>query len=97
MAIIETCRWSVHYDSYPACCPDNPNYNPKASTEECDDYSGCKYSGDFAAIGHKSFSYVKSNNLIAFYDNSDPSGKKFMTNYGGKQIKLTKGTVSFTA
>ena len=87
----------TYYDSYPACCPDNPNYNPKASTEECDDYSGCKYSGDFAAIGHKSFSYVKSNNLIAFYDNSDPSGKKFMTNYGGKQIKLTKGTVSFTA
>ena len=48
----------TYYDSYPACCPDNPNYNPKAPTGECDDYSGCKYSGDFAAIGHKSFSYV---------------------------------------
>ena len=87
----------TYYDSYPACCPDNPNYNPQASKEECDDYSGCKYSGDFAAIGHKSFDYVKSNDLIAFYDNSNASGSQFMSKYGGKQIKLTKGSVSFTA
>ena len=59
----------TYYDSYPKCCPDNPNYDPKASKEECDDYSGCKYSGDFAAIGHKSFDYVKSHDLVAFYDN----------------------------
>ena len=60
------------YSSYAFCCPDNPNYDPKASKEECDDYSACEYAGDFAAIGHKSFDYVKSNNLVAFYDNSDP-------------------------
>ena len=85
------------YSSYAECCPGNPNYDPKASKEECDDYSACEYAGDFAAIGHKSFDYVKSNNLVAFYDNSDPSGKKFMTNYGGKKIKLTKGSKTFEA
>ena len=85
------------YSSYPKCCPDNPNYDPNASKEECDDYSGCKYSGDFAAIGHKSFDYVKANDLVAFYDNNNASGSHFLSNYGGKQIKLTKGSVSFTA
>ena len=87
----------TYYDSYPKCCPNNPNYDPKASKEECDDYSGCKYSGDFAAIGHKSFDYVKSHDLVAFYDNSNASGSHFLTNYGGKTITLTKGSVSFTA
>jgi hypothetical protein len=44
-----------------------------------------------------SFDYVKSNNLVAFYDDSDPSGRNCKKNYGGKTIKLTKGSVSFTA
>ena len=30
------------------------------------------------------------HNLIAFYDNSDPGGKNFNKNYGGKNITLTK-------
>ena len=87
----------TYYDSYAKCCPNNPNYDPKASKSECDDYSACKYSGDFAAIGHKSFDYVKSHDLVAFYDNSNPSGSNFNSKYGGKTITLTKGSVSFTA
>jgi hypothetical protein len=87
----------TYYNSYPACCKNNPNYDPKASKEECEDYSGCKYSGDFAAIGHKSFDYVKNNNLVAFYDNSDPKGTHFNSKYGGKKIKVTHGSKSFTA
>ena len=87
----------TYYESYPRCCPDNPNYDSKAPKDECDDYSGCKYSGDFEAIDHQSLSYVKSNNLVSFFDNSNSSGSNFMKNYGGRQIKLTKGSVSFTA
>ena len=49
----------TYYNSYPFCCPKSPNYDPNAPTDECDDYSGCKYMGDFAAIGHKSIDYVK--------------------------------------
>jgi hypothetical protein len=85
------------FTSYPACCPNSPVYDPNAPTDECDDYSGCKYMGDFAAIGHKSFSYVKSHDLIAFYDNSDPDGANFNQRYGGKTIRLKKNGKTFTA
>lgn len=87
----------TYYDSYPMCCPDSPNYDPNADTEECDDYSGCKYMGDLAAFqsdsnpdGHKSLDYVKSHNLVAFYDNSDSKGKNWASNYALKTIQITK-------
>jgi len=85
------------FTSYPACCPNSPVYDPNAPTDECDDYSGCKWMGEFAAIGKKSFSYVKSHNLVAFYDDSDRSGKNFMKNYGGKTIRLKKNGKTFDA
>jgi hypothetical protein len=47
------------YSSYPTCCRNSPNYDSRASTEECADYSGCTYLGDFAAIGTQSFDYVR--------------------------------------
>lgn len=87
----------TYYDSYPMCCPESPNYDPKADTEECDDYSGCKYMGDLAAFqtasnpdGHKSIEYVKSHNLVAFYDDSDPKGKNWASKYALKTIQITK-------
>jgi hypothetical protein len=85
------------FTSYPACCPGSPVYDPHAPKDECDDYSGCKYMGDFAAIDHKSFSWVKSHDLIAFYDDSDRSGKNFNKKYGGKTIQLKKGNTTFNA
>jgi hypothetical protein len=85
------------FTSYPACCPDSPVYDPNAPTDECDDYSGCTYMGDFAAIGHKSFSYVKGHDLVAFYDDSDPNGKNFNKKYGGKTVQLKKGGKTFSA
>jgi len=88
-ALSSTAKFT-YYNSYPACCPNSPNYDPKADTTECDDYSGCDYIGDFAAIGHKSLSYVQSHNLIAFYDDADPSGSNFNNKYGGKNITVTK-------
>ncbi len=87
----------TYYDSYPQCCPDSPNYDPKASTEECDDYSGCKYMGDLAGYvtpsnpdGYKSFDFVKSNNLIAFYDDSDRTGSHWLDKYALRTINLKK-------
>jgi hypothetical protein len=85
------------FTSYPACCPGSPVYDPRAPRDECEDYSGCKYMGDFAAIGHKSFNWVKSHDLIAFYDDSDPNGSKFDKKYGGKTIQLKKGNQTFNA
>ena len=29
----------TYYHSYAPCCPNNPNYNPSASTTECVEYS----------------------------------------------------------
>lgn len=85
------------YTSYAACCKNSPNYNPKASKSECSDFSACKYLGDFAAIGHKSFDWVKSNNIVAFYDNSDPNGKSFKSKYAGKKIKIRAHGKEFIA
>jgi hypothetical protein len=85
------------FTSYPACCPTSPVYDPNAPTDECADYSGCKYMGEFAAIGKQSFDYVKSHNLIAFYDDSDPNGKDFNNRYGGKTIHLKKDGNTFDA
>ena len=85
------------FTSYAACCKNNPNYDPHANKEECEDYSACKYSGDFAATSHKSFEWVKSNSIIAFYDDSDKGGNKFLKKYGNKQIKLRKNGKEFTA
>lgn len=85
------------YQSYAPCCPGNPNYDPKADTEECDCCSACDYPGDFAVIGHKSFDYVKSHDIVAFYDNSDPKGSNFNKRYGGKTIKLRFNGNEFSA
>lgn len=85
------------YTSYPRCCKGSPAYDPHASKEECEDYSGCKYQGEFAAIGKKSFEWVKDNAVVAFYDNADKSGREFNKKYGGKKIRLRKNGKEFTA
>jgi len=80
----------TYYTSYPACCPNSPTFDPSAPTEECDDYSGCEYIGDFAALGHKSLYYVQHHNLIAFFDANDPKGIHFQENYGNRTIEIRK-------
>jgi hypothetical protein len=94
VASLSSTARNTYYDSYPKCCPASPNYDPKAPTDECDDYSGCKYMGDFAAFctnsnpdGHVSIDYVKSHNLISFYDNSDKTVQLTKT-YNGKTYKF---------
>mmetsp|Transcript_28092 Transcript_28092/g.38636 ORF Transcript_28092/g.38636 Transcript_28092/m.38636 type:complete len:196 (+) Transcript_28092:42-629(+) len=78
------------YESYPMCCPDSPNYDPSAPVEDCDDYTCCEYSGDFAALGHKPLEFVEKNNLVVLYDNKDPDGEKWHENYGNKTIEISK-------
>lgn len=85
------------YTSFPTCCKKSPAYDPKASKEECEDYSGCKYMGQFAAIGTKSFDWVKGHNVVAFYDDADKKGSQFNKKYGGRKIKLRKNGKEFEA
>jgi hypothetical protein len=90
----------TYYESYPRCCcgqdidgkptPISPNCDPKAPKDECDDYSGCKYMGDLAAYGHKSFDWVQSHNIVSFYDDSDPNNKNWDNNYAKKTIRIDK-------
>ncbi len=43
----------TYYDSYAACCPKNPNYDPNADKSECQDYSACEYPGEFECLDNK--------------------------------------------
>lgn len=82
------------YTSYAPCCKENPNYSPSASKGECEDYSACKYSGMFAfGGGKKSYDWVKSNNIVAFFDKS----AKGAGSMAGKQIELRKNGKVFRA
>jgi hypothetical protein len=67
------------FTSYPACCNGSEAYDLKAPKTEGADYSGCKYQGDVAAIGHNACNWVKNNTIVAFYDDHDKSGKNCNT------------------
>jgi len=89
---------STHYMSYAPCCKNNPNYDPKASTKECDWYSACKYPGIFAATSEKmSYEWVKNHNIVAFFDKANPSQADFKRLYAKKRIKVCKGKICFIA
>ena len=78
--------WTT-YTSYACCCPNNPNYDPTCPTEECEDYSACKYPGDFAFIDHQSFDWVKSHDIVAFFTTNDtPAGTKMK--FARKHLKV---------
>ena len=83
----------TYYESYPRCCKDCGNYDSSAPKDECSDYSGCKYCGDFADGSHESLSWVKSNDIISFFSVDGGWNSK----YKDKKVQLTKGSVSFTA
>jgi len=85
------------YTSYPFCCEDSPVYDPEADKTECEEYSGCEHEGDFSVLGHESLEWVKSHDLVAFYDDRDKNGTHFNENYGGKQIQLRKNGKELTA
>ena len=81
------------YQSYPMCCKD-----PHAPyQEECTDYSGCEYQGDFANGKHLTLSQVKSTDIISFFDAKHPSESYWRNNYMNRKVKITKNGVTFTA
>lgn len=60
--------YATHYWSYPPCCKNSPNYDPRASTSECTSFSGCQYMGMFAGLqGQQSFDWVQNNNIAAVF------------------------------
>jgi hypothetical protein len=79
----------TYYNAYPKCCPNQANYDPTYPTTECQYYNGCAHPGSFAAIGQRSLDFVQSTDIIAFYDNSDPTGANFQKKWGNKYITIT--------
>ncbi|KAL4420741.1 hypothetical protein ABPG75_010397 [Micractinium tetrahymenae] len=60
------------YWSYPDCCHD-----PSADQTECDDYSGCQWEGQFAALdGKQSKSWVMENNIASFFESPNSQNRK---------------------
>lgn len=77
---------ATFYHSYPPCCPDSPTYSSGASKSECDDYSGCKWMGQFAAVGKKSYDWVKSNDIAAFFETGGAGSWK--SKWANKSIQI---------
>lgn len=77
-----TATW---YTSYPECCHDK-----KADQSECEDYSGCKYEGMFAAFnGKKSKDWVKANNIVAFYAPPNAQNRKeWAARWKNKRLRI---------
>jgi hypothetical protein len=48
-------------------------------------------------VGHKSYDWVQSHNIVAFYDDSDPTGSNFEDTYCNRKVKISKNGVSFEA
>lgn len=79
----------TNYISYPECC-DDPNAPDK---DECEDYNGCKWAGQFAYVdGKKSLDWVKKNNILSVFG-KDSSKLKLKTLELRKNGKTIKGIV----
>jgi len=87
----------TYYNSYPMCCKNSPNYDPKASKEECDDYSGCKYIGDFANGEHLSLSQVKNTPIVSLFDPNYSTMSQWKSKYANKKVRITKNGMTFDA
>ena len=57
---------------------------PDPGSEECVRYNGCKWAGQFAAVGKKSKAWVKSHNIAAVHS-------KDFNKYKLKTLRLSKG------
>jgi hypothetical protein len=69
-----------------------PIHHNRCDTTECDDYDGCKWSGDFAYIDHKSYDWVANHSIVAFFALKDNP------KYGGKNLLVldTQTGINFT-
>ena len=91
-----TASWTW-YESYPKCCKDCGNYDANWPKDECSDYDGCKYCGDFEDGTHETLSWVKANNIISFFDKANPSASYWKNNYKDKTVTLTANGKTFNA
>lgn len=86
--------YATYYWSYPRCCKKSPTYDKSAPKDECEDYSGCKYMGQFAGIdGKLSIDQVKSRNIVAFFDDKNQRSSKnaqkwWDANVKGKKVEI---------
>ena len=62
---------ATYFTSYPACC-----HNSDVDQTECTEYSGCRWAGQFAGLGTKSESWVRANNIVAFYTAPESRNRK---------------------
>jgi hypothetical protein len=93
--LTSTAGWAF-YSAFPACCQGSPNYDPNADTTECVQYNRCPHAGVFAGLGNRDLAFVNSNNLISFYDNSDPNNEEWYRRYADKYATVT-GTCNGTS
>lgn len=86
--------YATYYHSYPPCCKNAPNYDSRASQDECTDYSGCKYMGEFAGVkGKLPIDQVKKRNIVAFFDDKYQRNAKqnqtwWSANVKGKKLEV---------
>jgi len=90
-----TAAWT-YFNSYPSCCPGLPNYDANAPTDQCK-FNRCDQVGYFYALGVRSQDFVQNNNIVSFYDHSDPTGKNFYSKYGNRYITVTGTCAGKTA
>jgi len=84
--------WS-RFTSYAACCENNPNYDPDANTAECRFSNVCDRPGWFAyAPDQKSYDWVKSNDVVAFYSRYGDNAA-----YGNKRLRMKARNVTLEA
>ena len=87
---IKSKAFFTYYENFPFCCSNSPNYDPKSIEKDCSEDAACDYIGYFAALGNQKLDYVKQNNLVVFYDNADPDGIYWATNYANRTIEIKK-------
>jgi len=81
------------YNSYAACCPENPNYDPNADNSECELYNACQWSGYFAYVdGQKPYSWVANTDIIAFFSSYGDNAA-----YGNKRLRMKVNTTVIEA
>jgi len=87
----------TYFYAYAPCCVNNDNYDATFNTSICLDSSTvCANAGNFST-GQRNVAYVKSHNIVRFYDASDPMGLNFTQNYAGKKMRLDRDNITLEA
>ena len=78
----------TYYYSYPPCCEDCACYDPDFPTEECTDYSGCKWKGQFAAPPYElTLPQVQARSIVSYFNRK--KAHKF-SQFANKRIRVVR-------